>query len=347
MLVLPFGPGPRPFPLLRSGVMNREPRQRTRAGRPLGALAVLGVGAGVVAWLAPGGLGEPDPVEVTGGVSASAYRSVTEAVADAPSWLGPVFEVATEGTLVILGMTLVWMWWTALRRGDPRGVAGTVLTGLGTVAAYAVSEAVKLVVDEERPCRAVRAAVEPVAECPGAGDWSFPSNHATLAAALAVGLAVLWPRLAVVTLPLAGAAALLRVLVGVHYPHDVLAGAVLGGAVVAAALLACLPRAERAASRLGRRGNDPGLVGHDRGGRPVVHAQSRQDGTHMGLDRPLHQVQPAGDLPVGQAATEKGQHLPLPGREGGDPVAGGGAPTGHGARARRGEVRHDPGRDLR
>ncbi|MCP3767628.1 phosphatase PAP2 family protein [Streptomyces sp. MAR25Y5] len=116
-----------------------------------------------------------------------------------------------------------------------------MLTGLGTVAAYAVSEAVKLVVDEERPCRALRTGADLVAECPGAGDWSFRSNHATPAAGLAVGLAVLWPRLAAITLPPAGAVALLRVPVGVHYPHDVLAGALLGGAVVAAVLLALMP----------------------------------------------------------------------------------------------------------
>ncbi|MCZ9341792.1 phosphatase PAP2 family protein, partial [Streptomyces sp. TRM76130] len=177
---------------------------------------------------------------------------MTAAVADAPSWLGPLLEVATEGTLVILGVLLIRMWWTAIRRKDAREVAGSVLTGLGTVAAYAVSAALKLVVDEERPCRALRAGAESVAECPGAGDWSFPSNHATLSAGLAVGLAVLRPRLAAITLPLAGAAALLRVLVGVHYPHDVVAGATLGCTVVAAALLACTPIAQGAASRLGR-----------------------------------------------------------------------------------------------
>ncbi|MEV8408258.1 hypothetical protein AB0R12_21320 [Streptomyces niveus] len=96
--------------------MEREPRMKVRAGRLLGTLAVLGVGAGVVTWLSPGGLGEAGAVEVTGGASASAYRSVAGAVADAPSWLGPPLEVATEGTLVILGLLLVWMWWTAIRR---------------------------------------------------------------------------------------------------------------------------------------------------------------------------------------------------------------------------------------
>lgn len=302
----------------------------------------------MLAWLSPGGLGRAGPVEVTGGASASAYRSVTGALADAPSWAAAALEAATEGTLVILGALLLWAAWTAVRRKDARGVAGAVLTGLGTVVAYAGSEALKLVVDEERPCRALDAGAESVAECPGVGDWSFPSNHATLAAGLAVGLAVLRPRLAVVTLPLAGAAALLRVLVGVHYPHDVLAGATLGGAVVAAVLLVFWPAAQGAASRLGRlRRDDAGLMSHDRGGGPVVDAQPRQKGAHVGFDRSLHYMQSPGDLTVGQTGAEKGEYLSFPGGEGRDPVTGSGTPTGQGAGSRGGEVRDDPGRDPR
>lgn len=217
------------------------------------AVGVLAAAAVMVAWLSPGGLGRSRAVQVTDGVSVSGYRAVIGATAGAPSWFGPALEVATEGTLVLLGMLLVAMWWTAMRRRNVRGVTGTVLTGVGTMVAYAVSEAMKLVVDEERPCRALRPGIELIADCPASGDWSFPSNHATLAAGLAVGLAVLWPRLAALTLPLAGAAALLRVLVGVHYPHDVLAGALLGGAVVAAALLGLMPPAQQAVSLLLRR----------------------------------------------------------------------------------------------
>lgn len=342
--------------------MEKASREKIRAGRLPAALGILGMGAGGVvalspggSWLSPGGLGEAGAIEVTDGTSASAYRSVTGWTADAPSWLGPFLEVATEGTLVILGLLLAWVGWTALRRGSARGVAGAMLTGLGTVVAYAISEAVKLVVDEERPCRALPLTADVIAECPAAGDWSFPSNHAALAAGLAVGLALLRPRLAAVTLPLAGAAALLRVLVGVHYPHDVLAGAVLGGTVVAAVLLAFMPLAQRSASALGLRASRPGslrrkdsgFMGHHSGSGPVVHTEPRQDGTHMGLDRSLHHMQPPGDLPVGQPAAEEGQHVPLPGGESGDPVPGGGAPAGQGARARHGEVHDDPGRDLR
>ncbi|MBW5262445.1 phosphatase PAP2 family protein, partial [Streptomyces poriferorum] len=231
--------------------MRRQSGSRTRGARSLPACAVLAAGAATVVGLAPGGLGTEQAVEVTDGASASVYRSLTGAVDDVPAWAGTVLEAACDGALVVLGLLLVWVWWCAVRRGDTRVSAGAVLTGTGAVLAYAISEAVKLVVDEERPCRVLLRGAAAVAECPPPGDWSFPSNHATLAAGLGVGLALLRPRLAAVTLPLAAAAALLRVLVGAHYPHDVLAGAVLGGSVAAAVLFAFLPLARAAASALG------------------------------------------------------------------------------------------------
>jgi membrane-associated phospholipid phosphatase len=210
--------------------------------RVLGSIGVLIVGAAVVVLLSPGGLGTTMPVRVTSGDSASVFRAVNEAVADAPAWVGSLVGVAGDGLLVVLGLLLVW---TVLRQRDARTVAGVLLVGGGTVIAYGLSEALKLVVDEERPCR-VLPGVEMVAHCPAMGDWSFPSNHATLAAGLGVGLALLRPRLAAIALPLAAAVAVARVAAGVHYPHDVLAGAVLGATVVLAILLIADPLATRA-----------------------------------------------------------------------------------------------------
>lgn len=326
--------------------METHSEKNSRVARLLGSVALLGAGAGATVWLSPGGLGEADTTEVTKGASVSAYRSVAGAVADAPAWTGSLLEVASEGALVILGLLLARLCWTAVRRKDAAGAAGAVVIGVGTVAAYAISEALKLVVDEERPCRALRG-VEAITKCPPTGDWSFPSNHATLAAALAVGPAMLWPRLAALTLPLAGAAALLRILVGVHYPHDVLAGALLGGTVVAAVLLAVMPLGVRARSLLVSRWweNDAGPVGHDGGCGPVVDTQSGQDRADMRLDRSFHHVQSARDL--GQPAAEEGQHFALPGSEPIDPLTGGAAPTGQGPGAARREVRDHSGRDLR
>ncbi|MQA98159.1 MAG: phosphatase PAP2 family protein [Streptosporangiales bacterium] len=115
------------------------------------------------------------------------------------------------------------------------GWTGVVLGLLATVLAYGGSEAVKLVVDEERPCRVIDG-LGLAAVCPPAGDWSFPSNQATCAGALAMALLLIRPRLGLLTVPVAGLVALARVAEGVHYPHDVLAG-LIWGAVVSAVLL--------------------------------------------------------------------------------------------------------------
>jgi undecaprenyl-diphosphatase len=61
--------------------------------------------------------------------------------------------------------------------------------------------------------------------------YSFPSGH-TLHAVLFTTVAIAWvPALAVVLIPLAACIALSRVVLGLHYPSDVLAGGALGGAI--------------------------------------------------------------------------------------------------------------------
>ncbi|MFG6201102.1 phosphatase PAP2 family protein [Nonomuraea sp. JJY05] len=94
------------------------------------------------------------------------------------------------------------------------------------VASYAVSEVVKELVREDRPCRALRG-VATILPCPEAGDWSWPSNHATPAAAAAAGLVLAWRALAPFAVPLALLGGGTRVFLGVHYPLDVVSGLLL------------------------------------------------------------------------------------------------------------------------
>jgi undecaprenyl-diphosphatase len=73
--------------------------------------------------------------------------------------------------------------------------------------------------------------------------YSFPSGHATVSFACATVLALAVPRLAWPLFALAALISFSRVYVGVHYPSDVLAGAVLGvGIAIALRMLAAALR---------------------------------------------------------------------------------------------------------
>ncbi|MCX5146251.1 phosphatase PAP2 family protein [Streptomyces sp. NBC_00320] len=161
------------------------------------------------------------------------YRDITDSARSAPGWVQSAFEVWTEYGLLLFGLLFIAVWWRARTQAGPRAVALAVLAPLATAVAYVASEVVKSSVDEERPCRAVAGAAASLAACPAPGDWSFPSNHSAIAGAAAVALALAVRRLALLTVPLALLMAFSRVFVGVHYPHDVGVGLLLGGALAA------------------------------------------------------------------------------------------------------------------
>jgi len=109
--------------------------------------------------------------------------------------------------------------------GLDRGRRGRWLRATAVVAgAHLTSMAVKRVVRRPRP---ELAGLEPLVRT--AGRHSFPSSHAASAAAAAVayGRVLPWPAAAALGAS-AGAMCVSRLVVGVHYPTDVFAGAVLG-----------------------------------------------------------------------------------------------------------------------
>ncbi|MBB5120379.1 PA-phosphatase-like phosphoesterase [Streptomyces eurocidicus] len=158
------------------------------------------------------------------------YLDITDFARSTPGWFQDLAEVGTEAGLLLLMAVSVAVWWWA-RRGRARQVALALLVPVTTALAYGISEIVKSVVEEDRPCRAVAGAVTSLAPCPAPGDWSFPSNHATLAAALAAGVTLALRLVAWLVLPLALLIAFSRVFLGVHYPHDAAVGLLLGTAV--------------------------------------------------------------------------------------------------------------------
>jgi undecaprenyl-diphosphatase len=87
-----------------------------------------------------------------------------------------------------------------------------------------------------RPCELPQG---PPQRAPIPDHGSFPSGHTLHAVMAAVVTASLLPAVASVFLLIALLIALSRVVLGVHYPSDVLAGAAIGG-ILASALLAAL-----------------------------------------------------------------------------------------------------------
>jgi undecaprenyl-diphosphatase len=115
-----------------------------------------------------------------------------------------------------------------------------------TLIAIAVSDwssmGLKALIDRPRP--PLRYA-EPKTLVAVPHDASFPSGHAATSFAAATMLSFAFPRLAPFLYALAAAVAFSRVYVGVHYPLDVLGGALLGVLVAVALRLLVNRRAMR------------------------------------------------------------------------------------------------------
>lgn len=158
------------------------------------------------------------------------YLGATDWAATLPTSVRTAFLMTSEYGLFALAALYGVGVLVARRHGVAR-LAHGVAAGVGVVVGYLLSEGVKLVVAELRPCR--NFSVPTIASCPPATDWAWPSNHATLAAGIAVAVLIMVRGLGGLSLPIAALIAVSRVVVGVHYVHDVLAGALLGALVVA------------------------------------------------------------------------------------------------------------------
>ncbi|MGW2459746.1 phosphatase PAP2 family protein [Streptomyces sp. NPDC001761] len=164
-----------------------------------------------------------------------AYQDLVRLAQRSPGWLDTAVTLWSAYGLALFALLMVAGWWRARRTGATAAVTALAVPVV-VVLAYGVDALLKTAVREDRPCRSLR--VSTLEACPAPGDWSFPSNHAAIAAAAAVALLFVSRRLGAVACVAAAAMAASRVWVGVHYPHDVVTGLVVGGLIAAVTMLA-------------------------------------------------------------------------------------------------------------
>ncbi|MGW7366298.1 phosphatase PAP2 family protein [Streptomyces sp. NPDC054841] len=177
----------------------------------------------------------------------------------APTWFDRVMEFVGEyGILLALVLVVLWCWWSVRRRGtveDSVGaVAALVWAPLAAGLALLVNIPIRGFVERPRPFVDHQTLEVLVA---GKTDFSFVSDHATMAMAIGVGLFVAHRGFGLAAIGLALAEGFCRVYMGVHYPTDVLGGFALGTAVallLAPLALALLTPLMSAVARSGRAG---------------------------------------------------------------------------------------------
>lgn len=152
-------------------------------------------------------------------------------------FFGRVTDYGLSGWILIpslLAMLLSFLWWTIERRRLWRlavwqvfGLASFVFVGVGLPGL--VANLVKRVIGRARPELIDQAG--PLGFRHFANSWvyeSFPSGHSTTAIGIAFVIGFLVPRLFPPALAVGLLVGLSRIAIGMHYPSDVLAGAVLG-----------------------------------------------------------------------------------------------------------------------
>jgi membrane-associated phospholipid phosphatase len=155
--------------------------------------------------------------------------------ARATPWLHAAFrDYATYG-VVLFAALLLWSWWLARGRRDLAALTAALWAPVGMLIAVGVNQPVGNAVHEPRPYTSLAHVEVLVAR---SSDFSFPSDHAVMAGAVAAGVWLVSRRLGLLTAAAALLLAFSRVYVGVHYPGDVVAGLFLGALVTVLGYLA-------------------------------------------------------------------------------------------------------------
>ena len=163
-------------------------------------------------------------------------------------WLGTLFQWIERASIPVLIVAIAGLWLFARPGGSRRWKQATAYGLASAAVALAANQVISHLWDRSRPF------VEHRAHVFGshAADSSFPSDHASASFAIAAAVLAFSPVAGALFVVAAVLISLGRLLIGVHYPTDVLAGAAVGVAsalLVRAALRAALDRLVRLVER--------------------------------------------------------------------------------------------------
>jgi undecaprenyl-diphosphatase len=178
-------------------------------------------------------------------------------------WLsGTVTFLGEYGFAALAVLLCVVVWWRVRRRPDaPQAVAVALWAPLAAAVAWLVNTPIRDLVARPRP---FVDHADVVVLLDGKTGYSFVSDHSTATMAIAVGLLIVHRRLGLVALAVAVLQGFSRVLMGLHYPADVIGGLALGTAValllLPLALWVLVPLVRRCAGVPGLRWIAPGAA---------------------------------------------------------------------------------------
>ncbi|MEV6109075.1 phosphatase PAP2 family protein [Streptomyces sp. NPDC051940] len=186
-------------------------------------------------------------------VDTSVLRGLNGFADSAPGWLEQLLVFAARFGIIALLVVLIAVCGWRIRRTQegPRaaGALGALLWApVAAAVAFAVNIPIKGFVERVRP---EQADVEGVDALLASGGWSFVSDHAAVATALAVAAFVAHRGFGAVALVLALLEGLGRIALGVHYPTDVIGGFALGAATALLLAPPAIGRLSSLARRLG------------------------------------------------------------------------------------------------